>query len=190
MHFRGDGGLPGQEPVGSSDFPIIQDHELFITKLELFRFPSQNFDYYVSAEIRDGVSSSLSIVALDIGLRPGQIKGYVFHVADLPGPKLEVPPAQSRVTVEHFPVPAKTSVDKVCVGKTGRRAVWLQRHWDTDEFDVMKSTFSTSPKVGYLFPKHLAFPFGPLHACESLAFDEAAGRVAMSLLTGQLYILD
>ena len=184
MRFGGDEGPRGQKSVsGSSDFPIVQDRDLLITKLELFRFPSSSFDFHVSAEFGNEVSGNLSIVAFDIGIRPGQIRGYVFRVADLPL-------AQCRVTVQDFAIPAKTSVDKVCVGKTGRRAVWLQRHWDTDEFDVMKSTFSTSPKVGALFPKHLAFPFGPLHTCESLAFDEAAGRVAMSLLTGQLYILD
>ena len=187
MRFR-DERPQGQETVDEpSDFSVVQDHDLLRTKLELFRFPSKSFDFHVSA---DGISGSLSILAFDIGIRPGRMRGYVFRLPDLTDPNLEVPLVQSRVTVQHFPIPAKTSVDKVCLGKTGRRAVWLQRHWDTDEFDVMKSTFSTSSKVGGLFPKHLAFPFGPLHTCESLAFDEASGRVAMSLLTGQLYILE
>jgi hypothetical protein len=187
------GGPRGQESVvGSSDFWVVQDNDLFLTKLELFRFPSRVFDFYVSAEFRDKVSSNLSVVAFDIERHSEQRGGHVFRVAfqDLIGPNSEVSPAQPRVNVQHFPIPARTSVDKVWVGHSGRRAVWLQHHWDTDEFDVIKSTFSNSTKIGPLFPKHLAFPFGPLHTCESLAFDEATGRVAISLLTGQLYILD
>lgn len=179
--------LSGQG-FGSPEFSIVQGRDLLIANLELFRFPSKDFDFNVSAEFRDGISSSLSVVTFDTGLRPEKMRGYVFRIPDLMGPDGEL--ARSRVTIQNFAVGAKTSVDKVCVGKTGRRAVWLQRHWDTDEFDVMRSTFSASSKVGALFPKHLAFPFGPLHTCQSLAFDEATGRVAMSLLTGQLYILD
>jgi hypothetical protein len=181
---------PGQESVvGSSDCPVFHDDNLLTIKMELFCSP-KDFDFHVSAG--DGASSSLSIVAFDIELRPEQTRGYVCHVAfrDLMQSHSEVSPVQSTLTVQHFNVPAKTSVDKVCLGKTGRRAIWLQRHWDTDEFDVIKSSFSAPPKVGALFPRHLAFPFGPLQACQSLAFDEATGRVVISLLTGQLYVVD
>jgi hypothetical protein len=190
MLLRGNQRPSEQETVvGSSDCPVFHDGSLLATKMELFCSP-KDFDFHVSAG--DRASGNLSIVAFD-EFRREQMRGYVFRVAfqDLMQVHSgEVSPVQSTLTVQHFNVPAKTSVDKVCLGKTGRRAIWLQRHWDTDEFDVMKGSFSGPPKVGALFPRHLAFPFGPLHACQSLAFDEATGRVAISLLTGQLYVVD
>ncbi|KAF8206452.1 hypothetical protein K438DRAFT_1817228 [Mycena galopus ATCC 62051] len=39
-----------------------------------------------------------------------------------------------------------------------------------------------------LFSRHFALPF-ELHACRSLAFEEATGTVCLAVHTGELYIL-
>jgi hypothetical protein len=84
------------------------------------------------------------------------------------------------------------TAEHVRMGLTGRRAVWLQRRWDTDEFELIKADFvstSGTTKVDLLLPKHLVLPF-ETHTCCALAFDEGIGRVCVGLHTGDVYILD
>ncbi|GLB40452.1 hypothetical protein LshimejAT787_0803230 [Lyophyllum shimeji] len=113
--------------------------------------------------------------------------GYVFNVPSGPLPA-QLSPA---MMTQAFRTRAKTSANVVCLGTTGRRAIWLQRRWDTDEFELMRGTFSRTeaPKVQPLLPKHVALPF-ETQSCLSLAFDEALGRVYVGLTTGGLYILE
>lgn len=91
-----------------------------------------------------------------------------------------------------FPMSRGTSAEIVCLGKTGRRVIWLERKWDTDEFRLMKTTLDPGQplaRVDMLLAKHLALPFRP-QACSSLGFDEGSGRVCLGLHTGELYILE
>lgn len=89
-----------------------------------------------------------------------------------------------------FPGNRGTSAPVVCVGLTGRRVCWLERHWERDEIRLMKlSCTSSGPVAGVLVPSHPALPFTPA-ACHSLTFDEVTGRLCVGLETGELYILD
>lgn len=97
------------------------------------------------------------------------------------------------LTTHRFSTPASVGIDIICIGDTGIRAVWLQRHWDTDKYTLMKGTFSPDPEeppiVANLLPPHLALPF-ETYTCQSLAFDESTSRVCLGLHTGDLYILE
>jgi hypothetical protein len=82
------------------------------------------------------------------------------------------------------------SAPVICVGITGRRAVWQQRDWERDEVKLMRLTHSSAgSRAGVLVPPHPALPFTPA-TCHSLAFDEITGRLCVGLETGELYILD
>jgi hypothetical protein len=83
-----------------------------------------------------------------------------------------------------------TSAPVVCIGITGRRAVWLERHWEREEVRLMRlSHTAAGAMAGVLVPPHPALPFTPA-ACHSLAFDEVTGRLCVGLETGELYVLD
>lgn len=94
--------------------------------------------------------------------------------------------------VHVFSTPASAASDIICLGPTGRRAVWLERRWDTDSFTLMKATFFREGKhaaiVERLLPAHTAMPF-EIYSCQSMAFEESTGRVCLGLHTGELYIL-
>ncbi|KAJ7158779.1 hypothetical protein C8R46DRAFT_1110267 [Mycena filopes] len=85
-----------------------------------------------------------------------------------------------------------TSAEIVCLGETGSRAVWLERRWSTDEYTLMKAAFTPGEGepavVEPLLARHMALPF-QLHMCQALAFEEATGRVALAVHTGEIYIL-
>jgi len=173
---------------------VDDEDEFFIAELELFRFPSGSFDFHLPAESAAEIPKNLSIIAFVTNFEQTQEAGYVFHVPfDLM--KSNGLLAQVKINVQRFTLSPKASAifDMVSVGETGRRAVWLQRRWDTDEFELMKASFSTEsatlPQVGALVPASLALPLGSLHTCRSLAFDEAMGSVLICLHTGELYIL-
>jgi hypothetical protein len=89
-----------------------------------------------------------------------------------------------------FPGTNGTFAPVVCVGITGRRAVWQERHWEQEETRLMRLSHTSAGSVtGVLVPSHPALPFTPA-ACHSLAFDEVTGRLCVGLETGELYILD
>ncbi|KAL0580947.1 hypothetical protein V5O48_001039 [Marasmius crinis-equi] len=132
------------------------------------------FDYTLSA---DNFSRSLtSITALTYNQSP-----TFRHI-------LKFPLNQDPVSAHKLPS-SDATIDIICMGHTGRRAVWLERRWDTDAFVLMKGSFDRAPLVAPLVPPHMALPF-EFHACQSLAFDEATGRVCVALHTGDIYLLD
>ncbi|THH14211.1 hypothetical protein EW146_g6093 [Bondarzewia mesenterica] len=92
-----------------------------------------------------------------------------------------------------FPVPKACSVKLVCVGSTGRRAIWIEQNWDSDRFRLMKAHFpngeTESFTVNVLIPPNPSLPFSP-EMCSTLAFDEATGRLCVGLITGDLWLLD
>ncbi|KAJ7593087.1 hypothetical protein C8J56DRAFT_490403 [Mycena floridula] len=93
--------------------------------------------------------------------------------------------------MSNFPIPSNIAIELVCVGDSGRRAVWLERNWETDRFTLMKATFSAinqSCAESLLHP-HLVLPFEP-SACQSLAFHESSGRVGCGFYNGEFYILN
>ncbi|KAL1738677.1 hypothetical protein HDZ31DRAFT_78171, partial [Schizophyllum fasciatum] len=90
--------------------------------------------------------------------------------------------AGATADVQAFRMDPLVGLDAVCLGRSGRRAVWLERNWETDVFALVKADFGApaagekrQPVVAPLLPPHLALPF-EAHACQSLAFDEARGR--------------
>lgn len=87
-----------------------------------------------------------------------------------------------------FAQPTSAVQELVCLGKSGRRAVWIQRLWATDVFELMKGSF-TQRKVAVvdLFASRLALPF-TISAVQTVTFDEASGRVGLGLLTGEVYL--
>ncbi|KAJ7170664.1 hypothetical protein C8R43DRAFT_980378 [Mycena crocata] len=95
--------------------------------------------------------------------------------------------------VYRFSTHTSASAEIVCLGETGCRAVWLERRWTSDEYTLMKATFSPHGRkpvvVEPLLARHLALPF-ELHMCQSLAFEESTGRVCLAVHTGELYILE
>ncbi|KAL1697078.1 hypothetical protein GGG16DRAFT_84715 [Schizophyllum commune] len=137
--------------------------------------------------------------------------------------------------IQTFRMDPLVGLDAVCLGRTGRRAVWLERNWENDIFALVKADFGAAaghafgalavgtewktasvdcnpissdakatgdprqtsqttaekrqPVIAPLLPPHLALPF-EAHACQSLAFDEAKGRVCLAMHTGDVYVVD
>ncbi|KAJ7637740.1 hypothetical protein DFH06DRAFT_1478714 [Mycena polygramma] len=116
-------------------------------------------------------------------------KDYIFHFP-LDGRMDEGIIAKPSVST--FTTDSSASAEIVCLGETGSRAVWLQRRWTSDEYTLMKATFSPNGRepavVQPLLARHLALPF-ELHRCQSLAFEEATGRVCLAVHTGELWLL-
>ncbi|KAJ3915899.1 hypothetical protein F5877DRAFT_47695 [Lentinula edodes] len=89
------------------------------------------------------------------------------------------------------------SPEFIALGPCGQRAVWLERAWNEESdrtgFNVMKGAFSDQPgavsNVGSLIPTYVALPF-EVETCQSIAFDEAMGRVFLGLYTGEIYVLN
>lgn len=89
---------------------------------------------------------------------------------------------------------AGSNVESLCLGRTGRRMLWLERSWETDEYRLMKLTFL--PVGGRdkilsheLIPPHIVLPF-ELHKCTAMWFEEATCRICFGLHTGELYLLE
>lgn len=90
-----------------------------------------------------------------------------------------------------FNTPANVSLEPTCLGKTGMRTVWLSHQWNSDDYQLMKGSFpinSSKTMVAPLSPLHLALPFEP-HTCRSLYFEEATGKVWISVHTGDIFVL-
>ncbi|KAF9003930.1 hypothetical protein BDQ17DRAFT_1355147 [Cyathus striatus] len=105
---------------------------------------------------------------------------------------------QKRMAVEGpchgYALPYNSSQDIVCMGRTGNKAIWFERKWDTDDYQIrlMKASIPANgepPIVEMLLPKHVALPF-ELHTVQCLYFDEATGRVCFGLHTGDVYIME
>ncbi|KAA1467485.1 hypothetical protein DENSPDRAFT_832549 [Dentipellis sp. KUC8613] len=92
-----------------------------------------------------------------------------------------------------FTVPTTNHASIIRVGPTGRRAVWIERNWDTDQTRLMKSYLpsedTSSFNAGILLPPNPGLPFTP-QLCHSIAFDEVVGRMCLGLITGDLWVLD
>lgn len=148
-------------------------------------------DFTLSAK---GPSANLQHIALvsfqslSVSGHPGSAWVFFFPLdfEGTGGPEMHL-------TMHRFSTPANAVANMVCVGQTGRRAVWMERRWDTDNFRLMKATFHPSaeepPVVKNLLPPNVALPF-ETHTCQSMAFDETTGRLYLGLHTGELYILE
>lgn len=98
--------------------------------------------------------------------------------------------------VHTFTIPPNVSLEPICVGKAGKRVVWLLHEWNNDAYHLMKATF---PKTGDpslhphlvvdLQPPELPLPFEP-RDCKALYLEEASGRLFVGVHTGEIYILD
>ncbi|KAJ3866539.1 hypothetical protein EV359DRAFT_36379, partial [Lentinula novae-zelandiae] len=95
------------------------------------------------------------------------------------------------------PAHVDMSPEFIALGPCGQRAVWLERAWNEESdrtgFNSMKGAFSGQPgaisNVGSLIPTYVALPF-EVETCQSIAFDEAMGRVFLGLYTGEIYVLN
>jgi hypothetical protein len=87
--------------------------------------------------------------------------------------------------------PFGTSHEQVKLGMTGRRAVWLHHDWTEATITMKKysSSLKTEHKFSTLLSSHMVLPFN-LHTCQTLEFDEATGRLCLSLANGDIHVLD
>lgn len=161
--------------------PVVEHETLEIANVD-FTLPSASISYNPS--ILPVIASSSSQPFANLRTNGA----YVFYFPLEEG---------GEILMHQFHVADEASADFICLGQTGRRAVWLEHRWrygwEAEEFFLMKGGFSPDPDkepiVAPLLPSHLALPF-ELHTCQSLAFDEASGLVCLGLHTGELYILE
>jgi hypothetical protein len=100
-----------------------------------------------------------------------------------------------KVYVGHASPDSLDIIDSGCVelGTTGRRAVWIQEIVADNEVSLMKlsarpETQTNSLDIDVLLHPH-DLPF-PLNHCQSLAFEEATGRLCFGLINGDVYVID
>lgn len=133
-------------------------------------------------------------------LLPPSIRTSPSHTCPSPSPSPSPSLSNSTPRLPTTPIrkyPITTSPhslpEEMCIGTSGYRVVWVERSWETDEFKFMKLTLPCSPEerpvVGPLFPPHTALPFR-VQSCQSLAFDDAAGRLCVGLHSGEIYLFD
>ncbi|KAF9468101.1 hypothetical protein BDZ94DRAFT_1247185 [Collybia nuda] len=173
----------------------VDNTNLILLNYDAIQFPTE-FDVHLSLESANGTSGFIPIVVFPSLVVPTGGLAYMIKFPLSPTTHnmegMEELQGTIQIPMQQFSTSAKTSADILCVGRTGYRAVWIQRRWDNDEFEFMKTTFSSSDElvdVIPLLPKHTPLPFKS-HACQSLAFDEASGRLYISVHTGELFILD
>ncbi|KAJ8072471.1 hypothetical protein PM082_016030 [Marasmius tenuissimus] len=167
-------GLAFTNPSEAVEFRFPPPTEHFISPAKVSSLGAT--DYRLSA---DHFSESLASISAFTYNQPSDARHvHAFSLSGAP------------VTAQKLPS-SDATIDMICMGHTGRRAVWLERRWntDTDAFVLMKGSFGRTPLVAPLVPSHVALPF-VFHACQSLAFDEATGRVCVALHTGDIYLLD
>jgi hypothetical protein len=97
---------------------------------------------------------------------------------------------------------SRVSPRKLCVGPSGRRAVWLEQDFDSDDLDLrlMRLAPNTSCdgsggdwdagpgfNIKELKPNTLPFLTSEI-LC--MAFDEVSTRLVLSLIQGDIWVLD
>jgi len=101
---------------------------------------------------------------------------------------------------------SRVSPRKLCVGPSGRRAVWLEQDFDSDDLDLRLMRLAPNVSLngdglgdgggvgagsGFnikeLRPSTLPFLTSEIHC---MAFDEVSTRVVLSLIQGDIWILD
>ncbi|KAJ7227166.1 hypothetical protein GGX14DRAFT_418416 [Mycena pura] len=151
-----------------------------------------DLDYTLCADSTRNVSHISSISFHSLIRRADD---YIFHFPLVCGAKwLEGSAGTGKPSFIHrFSTHTSASAEIVCLGETGSRAVWLERRWTSDEYTLMKGTFSPNRGnpvvVEPLLARHLALPF-ELRMCQALAFEESTGRVCVAVHSGELYILE
>ncbi|KAI0264503.1 hypothetical protein BC834DRAFT_883408 [Gloeopeniophorella convolvens] len=177
----------------------------------------QSFRYRPSTDEEEGSIKDLGFLAdMSISLAPNRIDSdtLIYHSSSIPDyitllffDLLDGQPGYGHLVRLHlgdrkasyqwhdepFPFPADTSVKLVRIGTTGRRAIWFEKNWETEEQRVVRCHFPEesvdASSVSVLLPPAPALPFTP-RMCQSAAFDEAAGRLCLGLMTGALWVLD
>jgi hypothetical protein len=173
-----------------SSEPIILLESLPTPNAEYESPAISDVDYHLSA---DSTRSIPHISSISFHSLVRTADDYIFHFPlDRPPRHLHDTGPAKPSFVGPFNTHASASAELVCLGETGSRAVWLERRWTSDEYTLMKASFSpdgTNPVVVEpLLARGSALPF-ELHMCQSLAFEEATGRVCLAIYTGELYIL-
>ncbi|KAJ7104181.1 hypothetical protein B0H15DRAFT_808867 [Mycena belliarum] len=152
-----------------------------------YETPTSDLDYELSVDSTHNISH-ISAISFHSLLRKAD--DYIFH---FPLDYIDKGRDGEPAFIYPFSTHTSASAEIICLGETGRRAVWLERRWTSDEYTLMKATFSPKGKqpavVEPLLARNLALPF-ELHMCQCLAFDECTGRVCLALHTGELCILE
>ncbi|KAJ7284971.1 hypothetical protein C8J57DRAFT_1497839 [Mycena rebaudengoi] len=172
--------------------PILSPHSVEFLPRHIAEYETPTIPELEYSFSADSTSRSISNVSsISFHSFTTNREDYVFHFP-LNHSRQE-PPGNTPSFVCQFRTPSSSSAELVCLGETGRRAVWLERTWTTDEYTLMKASFSPMEGepvvVAPLLPKHLALPF-ELHRCQTLAFDEPTGRVCLAMHTGELHMLE
>ena len=154
---------------------------------------TQNLEMYLSPE--PSSPSLLETLTLLVAHSPfstmenGTINVYHFPI-DLSKRNLQFTDWRPTHT---FRTPPNVTLESICLGKTGYRAVWLSHQWNLDDYTLVKASFPKAGKMGPvvvpLQPPDQVLPFEP-HACRSLYFEEASGRLFVAIHTGEMYILE
>ncbi|KAJ7494709.1 hypothetical protein B0H11DRAFT_2003077 [Mycena galericulata] len=152
-----------------------------------------DLDYNLSADSTHSLSH-ISVISFH-SINVGKAHDYIFHFpldSSLHGVDKGEGNKPSSF-VNSFSTHVSASAEIVCLGETGHRAIWLERRWTSDEYTLMKATFSPNVRqpvaVQPLLARHAALPF-ELSTVVSLAFEEASGRVCLAVHTGELYMLE
>lgn len=99
---------------------------------------------------------------------------------------------------------SRVSPRKLCVGPSGRRAVWLEQDFDSDDLDLRLMRLAPNVSIdgsgsgagevagsGFnikeLRPSTLPFLTSEIHC---MAFDEVSTRLVLSLIQGDIWVLD
>ncbi|KAH9481722.1 F-box/WD repeat-containing protein 7 [Psilocybe cubensis] len=91
-----------------------------------------------------------------------------------------------------FPTPPNSTLEPICIGTSGSRAVWLAHQWNNDEYHLVKGSFGEdgSYLVTDLQPPELPLPF-EARDCKALYLEETRGRLFVGVhSTAEVFILE
>ena len=153
-------------------------------------------DIHVSDTINIGpykAIPTLNVLAISPWLRKGSLIRFQYVLSPDSGGVVRVVRKADAFMLPSIGSERLSYTELVRLGTSGRRAVWAEYKWDSDDVQINRMDCGSSGRShsfhSVLLPPDPGLPFKP-RECRSIAFDEATGRLCLGLYNGNIYVLD
>ncbi|KAH8826618.1 hypothetical protein DL96DRAFT_1681635 [Flagelloscypha sp. PMI_526] len=166
---------------------LVPDAPALPPDFQVPRIPE--ISYLTVQELCNVTTTTLLFEPLDVAAHPTWKYGRRKTITSQSGSNGSINQLGSFSLVHSVLTSADTTASIMCIGSTGKRAVWLERTIETNEFRLMKTTFSENGSVtSPLLPAGMVLPFR-LDMCNAMFYHEGKGIVLLGLYTGLIYSL-
>lgn len=162
-----------------------------VHELPEFGFMDTHSSYNVNYDSKR-IINTISLLIFPPNLGDRCMKGLHVHLRFVSNGRSDLG-RNERLQAKSFSVQKESNVTLTQLGRTGHRAVWIERNLESDDVCLVKFTSNSDnaspPEVSVLLPPQPGLPFKP-RDCRAIAFDDAIGRLCLGLYSGELYVLD